>query len=111
VAAEVAQAYAQGQEAAQRVREAEQEVRDAVYSATENLKGVQETRRAGNLDILVIRPQEAAAAVQALAVAYSDYYAAVGDFNRAQFRLYRALGQPAEQVLSGTLALCPTPGH
>jgi hypothetical protein len=36
------------------------------------------------------------AAVQALGQAYSDYYAAVADYNRGQFRLYRALGQPAQ---------------
>ena len=33
--------------------------------------------------------------MQALAAAYTDFYAAVADYDRAQFRLYRALGQPA----------------
>ena len=42
-----------------------------------------------------MRPQEAVAAVQALAQAYADYYGAVADANRAQFRLYRALRRPA----------------
>ena len=37
-------------------------------------------------------------AIQALAQAYNDYYGAVGDYNRAQFRLYRALGNPAQFV-------------
>ena len=49
----------------------------------------------------------AVAAVQALAQAYGDYYAAVADYNRAQFRLYRALGRPAEAVLPDGAA-CPT---
>jgi len=44
----------------------------------------------------VIRPLEAVASVQALAQAYADYYGAIGDYNRAQFRLYRALGAPAQ---------------
>ena len=48
--------------------------------------------------ILLVRPQEVIAAVQTLAQAYNDYYGAVGDFNRAQFRLYRALGYPAHFV-------------
>jgi outer membrane protein TolC len=109
VAAEVAQAYAQAQEAAPRVPQAESEVKDAVYSATENLKGVQETRRVGQFDILVIRPQEAVASIQALVNAYTDYYGAVADFNRAQFRLYRALGQPAQAILGGGLIPCPPP--
>ena len=50
----------------------------------------------GNQVVLLVRPQEAVAAVQALAQAYDDYYGAVADANRAQFRLYRALGQPAQ---------------
>jgi hypothetical protein len=44
----------------------------------------------------VFRPQEAVAAVAALDQAYRDYFAAVGDQNRAQFQLYRALGHPAQ---------------
>ena len=49
--------------------------------------------------VLLVRPQEVVAAVQALAQAYLDYYGAVADANRAQFRLYRALGQPAQCLL------------
>jgi hypothetical protein len=30
--------------------------------------------------------------------AYRDYFGATADFNRAQFRLYRALGHPAEAL-------------
>ena len=48
----------------------------------------------GRVVILVIRPQEVVAGVLALALAYNDYFGAVADYNRAQFRLYRALGQP-----------------
>jgi outer membrane protein TolC len=107
VAADVVQAYDQGQGAASRVREAERGLKDAVYSATENLKSVSEPKRVGNLDVPVIRPQEATAAIQALVKSYFDYYGAVADFNRAQFRLYRALGQPAQMILDGRLGPCP----
>ena len=51
--------------------------------------------------------QEAVASVQALGQAYADYYATVGDYNRAQFRLYRALGEPP--AASGRAA--PTVGE
>ena len=34
--------------------------------------------------------------VERVAQAYADYYGAVADYNRAQFRLYRALGRPAQ---------------
>lgn len=96
VAAEVVQAHAQAQQAACRVKLAEREVRAAIESADKNLVALGQTKTAGNLVILLVRPQEAVAAVQALAQAYGDYYTAVADANRAQFRLYRALGQPSE---------------
>jgi outer membrane protein TolC len=101
VAAEVAQAYAQAQSAASRLGKAENGLKDAVESANLNFKGLGQTKSAGGKVIfLVIRPQEVVAAIQALALAYNDFYGAVADYNRAQFRLYRALGQPA-QFLTG----------
>jgi outer membrane protein TolC len=99
VAAEVAQAYAQVQSAVARLGDAENEVKDAVDSVDKNLEGLGQTQPipgGGRLLVLVIRPQEVVAAVQALAQAYGHYYGAVADYNRAQFRLYRAMGQPAQ---------------
>jgi hypothetical protein len=107
VAAEIAQAHAQAEDAAARVKDAEAGLKDAVDSVNQNFEGLKQTKRVGNLLILVIRPQEAAAAVQALSLAYADSYLAIGDFNRAQFRLYRALGQPAQMILDGNLVTCP----
>ena len=96
VAAEVAQAYAQAQLAARRVKVAERGLRSAVQSADKNLVALRQTKGAGATLVLLVRPQEVVAAIQALAQAYADYYGAVADANRAQFRLYRALGQPAQ---------------
>ncbi|HEY1376617.1 MAG TPA: TolC family protein [Gemmataceae bacterium] len=96
VASEVATYYAQAELAAKRVDIAERGVRLALDSVEKNLAGLSQTRRAGDLVVLIVRPQEAVAAVQALAQAYADYYGAVADANRAQFRLYRALGQPVQ---------------
>jgi outer membrane protein TolC len=99
VAADVVQTFTLAQSAAARMKDAEAELRDAVDSVEKNLLGVSQTKRlTGNLLILVIRPQEVTAAIQALAQAYGDYYGAVADYNRAQFRLYRALGHPAQMV-------------
>jgi outer membrane protein TolC len=109
VAAEVAQAYAQAQLAARRVEVAEKAVRAARDSADKNLVALSQTKGAGDQVVLLVRPQEAVAAVQALAQAYSDYYGAVADANRAQFRLYRALGQPAQWVMQDQQAPCPAP--
>jgi outer membrane protein TolC len=109
VAAEVAQAHAQVVSAADRITEAEDGLRYATDSAVKNFEGLGQTKRAGDLIILVIRPQEAVAAVQALAQAYNDYFGAIGDYNRSQFRLYRALGQPAQQLVAAEGTDCPLP--
>jgi hypothetical protein len=100
VAAEVAQAFAQAQSASARLTEAEAELRDAVDLADRNVQGLGQTKSAGNVLIPIIRPQEAEAAIQSLAQAYGDYYTGVADYDRAQFRLYHALGHPA-QALTG----------
>jgi hypothetical protein len=44
---------------------------------------------------LVNRPQEVVAALAQLQQAYANYYRAIADSNRAQFRLFYALGFPA----------------
>jgi outer membrane protein TolC len=96
IAAEVAQAHAQVRSASDRLSEAEVEVKAAVESANANIKGLRDTKEDQKQLTLLVRPQEAVAAVQALAQAYAAYYGAVADYDRAQFRLYRALGQPAQ---------------
>jgi outer membrane protein TolC len=98
ITAEVVQAHAQATRAARRVTLAADGVANAVATAEKNLQGLGQTKRAGDQLILVFRPQEAVAAVAALDTAYRDYYQAVGDHNRAQFRLYRALGHPAQAL-------------
>ena len=45
--------------------------------------------------------------IQALGQAYADYYAAVADYDRARFRLYHALGNPAQAL--GDAAGCKAP--
>jgi len=99
VAADVAQAVAQVQTSAARIGEAESGLKDAIESAKLNVEGMSQTKRAGNVVLLVIRPQEAVASVQALAQAYADYFGAIADYNRSQFRLYRALGNPAQSLV------------
>jgi outer membrane protein TolC len=107
IAAEVHQAYAQAQSAAARVRDAEIGLRAALSSADKNVQGMGQTKAAGNVLILVIRPQEVLAALQALGQAYTDYNAAVAEYDRAQFRLYHALGHPAQAVAADKLDCSP----
>ena len=99
VAAEVAQAYAQALQAARRVEIAENETKLARESVEKNLPALRATKGGDEKFILIVRPQEVVAAVQALEQSYADYYGAVADANRAQFRLYRAMGQPAQELL------------
>jgi outer membrane protein TolC len=106
VAAEVAQADAQVRSAAVRVPQAEFGLKEAQVNFAGNLKGMSETTRFGALLTLVNRPQEVVAALQQLAQAYDNYFTTINDYNRAQFRLYRALGYPA-----GILACERSPGE
>ncbi len=96
VTAEVTQAHAQAQRALRRSELAETELKLALATVQTSLEGMQQTRLIGGVSVLVIRPQEVVAALQQLEQAYRNYYGAVADSNRAQFRLYRALGQPAQ---------------
>jgi outer membrane protein TolC len=102
VTAEVTTAFAQARAAGERLAKAEPALRAAVELVDESLKGMGQTKRVGDTNVLLVRPQEVVAAVQALAQANADFYAAVADYNRGQFRLYRALGHPAD-VLSGAV--------
>ena len=95
MAAEVVQAHAQLQSAAARDAQAEDGPEGSADDFAGNLKGMSETTRFGDLLVLVNRPQEVVAALQQLARAYDNYFVSVNDYNRAQFRLYRALGYPA----------------
>jgi outer membrane protein TolC len=103
VAADVVQAHDLARSAAGRMKDAENELRDAVDSATKNFAALGQFKTAPGtkLNILIIRPQEVVAAIQSLAQAYTDYYGAIADYNRGQFQLYRALGHPAQMVDSG----------
>lgn len=99
IAREVVQAVAQVKSASTRLTQAKQELEDAIQSATDNYTGLSKTKRVGGqINIVVIRPQEAMASVQALLAAFNDYYGSIADFNRAEFRLYRALGNPAQAL-------------
>jgi outer membrane protein TolC len=106
VAADVAVAFDKLKSAANRLGDAELGLQDAADSVDKNFKGLAQPRLVGDFVVLLVRPQEVLASIQALGQAYTDYYGAVADFNRGQFRLYRALGYPA-QHLTGTDMNCP----
>ncbi len=96
VASEVAQAKADLESAAERVKMAEQGLKTSVETYQGNLKGMGQTTRLGDVLILVNRPQEVVAALAQLQQAYTNYFNTVADYNRSQFRLFHAMGYPAE---------------
>jgi outer membrane protein TolC len=98
VAAEVAQAHAQVAAAAIKATKAEIAVKESWETYQGNFKGLGETTRFGDTLVLVTRPQEAVAALTMLHRAYDNYFTAINDYNRAEFRLYRALGYPASNI-------------
>jgi len=99
VAADVVQAHSQATRSAARARLAADGLTEAAQTVKTHLDAIDQTRQVGGTAVLVFRPQEAVAAVQALDQAYRDYFGAVADANGAQFRLYRALGHPARCIL------------
>jgi outer membrane protein TolC len=98
VAAEVVQAHARVQSAVVRIAKSEAEVKEAQIAFEGNLKGISETRRFGDRLIPINRPNEAVDALRQVKRAYNHYFESVGDYNRAQFQLYRALGYPAHML-------------
>src|SRR5262249_37308462 len=79
VAAEVTAAFARVRATAERVNDAEPALREAIDLVNKTVEGLGQTRRVGDSLILVVRPQEAVAAVQAFAQAGTDFFAAVAD--------------------------------
>jgi outer membrane protein TolC len=85
ILAEVVRAYQQAKFRHEQIKSARAQLEAAAEALPLNFKGIM----AGAL-----RAIEAQQAVQALALAQGQYLNAVVDYNRAQFRLLRALGQP-----------------
>jgi outer membrane protein TolC len=98
VAAEVTQAMAELESAAVRVGQAEKGLKEGLETFAGNLKGMGQTTRFGDVLSLVNRPQEVTAALQQLQNAYLNFYRTTADYNRAQFRVFYALGFPAEFI-------------
>jgi outer membrane protein TolC len=98
VAAEIARAYRQIASAASRVAIADRGIGEAQLSYEGGVKELDQVQTVGDLKTLVRRAFEAIDSLRAVSRAYDNYFLAVGDYNRAQFRLYRALGYPAEMV-------------
>jgi hypothetical protein len=105
VAADVNRALARVQAASARVLQADRSLRTAIITFNGHLEGLGQTRRLANVLVLTYRPSEAVYSLEQLNVSFNEYFATVGDYNRAQFELFHALGYPAREV-----AALRTPG-
>jgi outer membrane protein TolC len=103
VAADVAQAHARVEAARTRFQRAELGLKSGLASYEGNIAGLSETTKVGDILVLVIRPQEAVAALEQLQQAYSNYYTAAADYNRAEFLLFHALGFAVGGLACGDL--------
>src|SRR5262249_14635597 len=90
VAADVVAAYETRQAASRQIEEARQTLIEALDSLRLNFVSI---RQGAELP-QATRPIEALQPIQALAQARLDYLDSVLAYNRAQFRLKRAIGQP-----------------
>jgi outer membrane protein TolC len=97
VANDVVAAYKARTAAADQMEELRASVTEAIESLGLNLTNI---RRGAGLPGAT-RPIEVLQPIQALAQARSDYLGAVLAYNRAQFRLLRAIGQPPSLSASG----------
>ncbi len=98
VAAEVTEAHARLQAAADRVGLADRSLRTAIIAYNGNVEGLRHTTRYGDVLVLVYRPQEVVYALKLMKVAFDEYFTTVADYNRAEFELFHALGYPAREV-------------
>jgi len=105
VAADIARAHPQVESAMTRLTTAERGVKEARLAYEGSLAHLDEVDKVGDVIVQIRRAFEVIDALRALSQAYDTYFVSVGDYNRAQFRLYRALGYPA-----GILACERMPG-
>ena len=99
VAADVARAHAALTSAAARSEIAAKGLQEAQLTYTRSVEEVGKFTKVGDVQVVARRAFEVVDALLALQRAYDDYFISVNDYNRAEFRLYRALGYPA-QVLA-----------
>ena len=96
VAGDVARAHAQLASAATRLQQAETGLLEAETAYAGSIKNLGEVVSVGDSKIQLDRTLDVISSLQSLAHAYDNYFGSVNDYNTAQFRLYRALGFPAE---------------
>jgi outer membrane protein TolC len=100
VAGDVVRAHAQLESATTRLSQAEAGLLEAQKAYDGSINGLGKVLSVGDAKILLHRTQDVIDSIQALAREYDNYFTSVADYNLAQFRLFRALGYPADLLSS-----------
>jgi outer membrane protein TolC len=98
VAADITRALARVQSAAGRVTQADRALRTGIITFNGHIEGLRQTKRFGDVLVLVYRPQEAVYSLELMKVAFDEYFTTVAEYNRAQFDLFHALGYPSREL-------------
>jgi outer membrane protein TolC len=98
VAAEVVRAHAQLESATIRIGDADRFLQEARAAYEGSFRELGDIISMGETRVLVRRAFEVVDSLRSLSRAYDAYFLTVNEYNRAQFRLYRALGYPAQIV-------------
>jgi outer membrane protein TolC len=107
VAADIARAHAQLISATDRLAKAENELREAQRAYQGGLEDLGKVVSVGDSKLQVSRVLDVISSIQAMARAYDNYFDIISQYNTAQFRLFRALGYPAN-LLACSDALSPS---
>jgi outer membrane protein TolC len=98
VAGDIARAHAQVESAASRVGKAERGLSEAQAAYMGGIQHLGEVIPLGDAKVVLDRTLDVVSSIQALSRAYDNYFGSINDLNIAQFRLYRALGYPADML-------------
>jgi outer membrane protein TolC len=98
VAGDIVRAHAQLVSADRRVGQSEEELREAEKAYDGSMQHLGEVVSVGDAKLVVNRTLDVISSIQALARAYDNYFGSIGDYNTAQFRLYRGLGFTANMI-------------
>jgi outer membrane protein TolC len=98
VAADIARAHAQLISAADRLTKAETELRESERAYQGGLEDLGKVVSVGDSKLQVSRVLDVISSIQAMARAYDNYFEIISQYNIAQFRLFRALGYPANLI-------------
>jgi outer membrane protein TolC len=103
VAGDVARAHAQLQSADRRTAQAATGLQEAEKAYAGSIQGLGEIVTMKDTKVVLERTLDVIDSLKSLSNAYDNFFSTVSDYNIAQFRLFRALGYPADVLSCASL--------